>query len=62
MSDNETARQYFSNVVRNRSLFNPLGNAQYRNFLISTDNFAIFLKEKNISEYMDFYKKVYLGK
>jgi tetratricopeptide (TPR) repeat protein len=61
MSDNETARQYFSNVVRNRSLFNALGNAQYRNFLISTDNFAIFLKEKNISEYMDFYKKVYLG-
>lgn len=62
MSDKETARQYFSNVVRTRSLFAPLGDAQYRNFLISNTNFDIFLKEKNITQYMDFYKQVYLGK
>lgn len=61
MSDKETARQYFSNVVRTRSLFAPLGNAEYRNFLISNSNFEIFLKEKNIKAYMDFYKSAYLG-
>ncbi len=59
--DRETAQQYFSNVVRNRDLFEPLGEAQYRNFLISNGNFATFLQEKNIIDYMDFYKKVYLG-
>ncbi len=26
MNDKETARQYFSNMVRNRSLFTPLAN------------------------------------
>ena len=59
--DKETARQYFSNVVRKRELFDPLGTAEYRNFLISNENFNTFLQEKNIIEYMDFYKKVYLG-
>ncbi|WP_346862427.1 tetratricopeptide repeat protein [uncultured Draconibacterium sp.] len=60
MPDKETARNYFSNVVRTRTLFAPLNNAQYRNFLITTTNFDIFLQEKNITEYMDFYKAVYL--
>lgn len=61
IADKETARQYFSNVVRKRDLFDPLGTAQYRNFLISNENFDTFLQQKNIVEYMDFYKKVYLG-
>ncbi len=60
MNDKETAQKYFSNVVRSRNLFTPLGNAQYRNFMISNANFEIFLKEKNITEYMNFYKKIYL--
>ncbi|QIA06662.1 type IX secretion system periplasmic lipoprotein PorW/SprE [Draconibacterium halophilum] len=62
MEDQATARLYFSVVVRNRDLFDPLGTAQYRNFLISDENFEIFLREKNITDYMDFYKKVYLEK
>ena len=61
MTDQETASQYFSSMVRTRSLFAPLGSGQYRNFLISNTNFEIFLQEKNITDYMDFYKKVYLG-
>jgi len=61
ISDKETAQLYFSNVVRDRSLFNTLGNAEYRNFLISNVNFDIFLQEKNITSYMDFYKQIYLG-
>ncbi len=62
MPDKDTAQRYFDIVKQTRSLYAPLGNSQYRNFLISNTNFAIFLKEKNIIEYMDFYKKVYLGK
>jgi len=59
--DKETAQKYFSNVVRTRSLFTSLGNVEYRNFLISNTNFDIFLQEKNITAYMDFYKQIYLG-
>lgn len=60
LEDRDTALKYFRNVVQNRALFAPLGGAQYRNFLISNTNFEVFLQEKNISKYMDFYKSVYL--
>ncbi len=59
--DKGTAQQYFGAVKINRDLFDPLGTAEYRNFLISNENFNTFLQEKNIIDYMDFYKKVYLA-
>jgi hypothetical protein len=58
--DSESATRYFRMVVQNRDIYAPLGNTEYRNFLITTDNFAVFLKEKNISDYIDFYKQIYL--
>lgn len=61
LTDKETATPYFSKVVNNRSLYAPLRQGEYRNFLISKPNFEIFLKQKNIAEYMDFYKRTYLG-
>ncbi|SHF57543.1 Tetratricopeptide repeat-containing protein [Mariniphaga anaerophila] len=61
LSDKEAATRYSRTVVQNRDLYTPLGSANYRNFLISTENFEIFLKEKNINDYMDFYKLVYLA-
>jgi len=60
LPEKETATRYYRMFVQNRDLFSPLGNAAYRNFLITEENFDIFLKEKNITEYMDFYKLHYL--
>ncbi len=62
LPDKETAMPYFRKVVNNRALYVPLRKAIYRNFLISQGNFEVFLKEKNITRYMDFYKQIYLGK
>ncbi|SHJ45698.1 Tetratricopeptide repeat-containing protein [Tangfeifania diversioriginum] len=59
--DKETATRYFRTVVQNRDLFTPLGQGSYRNFLITEENFGIFMEEKNITDYMDFYKQIYLG-
>ncbi len=61
LPDKEAATPYFSKVVNSRSLYAPLRQGEYRNFLISKPNFEIFLKQKNIVEYMDFYKRAYLG-
>jgi len=61
LADRETAARYSRMVVQNRALYEPLGNASYRNFLISTGNFDVFLEEKNITDYMDFYKQIYLN-
>ncbi len=57
----ETATRYFKTVVQNRDLFAPLGEGSYRNFLITEENFEVFLKKKNITDYMNFYKRIYLG-
>ena len=61
LPDYETAQPYFNKVVNNRDLYVPLRNGNYRNFLITKANFDVFLKEKNIIDYMDFYKRFYLG-
>jgi tetratricopeptide (TPR) repeat protein len=60
LSDLTQAKNYLTKVVNHREIYAPLGNASYRNFIITADNFDIFLKRKNITEYLDFYKKVYL--
>lgn len=61
LKDRATAQPYFSKVVNNRDLYVPLRDTNYRNFLITKENFDVFLKEKNILDYMNFYKRVYLG-
>jgi hypothetical protein len=61
LPDVKTARDYFTKTVNNRDLYVPLRGGNYRNFLVTEANFVIFLKEKNIVEYMDFYKRFYLG-
>jgi hypothetical protein len=60
LPDRETAALYFTKVVNNRDLYVPLRNGNYRNFLITESNYDTFLKEKNILDYMDFYKRFYL--
>jgi hypothetical protein len=59
--DKETASLYFTKVVNNRELYIPLRQGNYRNFLITEANFEVFLKEKNILDYTNFYKRFYLG-
>jgi tetratricopeptide (TPR) repeat protein len=61
LPDKNTAQTYFIKIVNNRTLFIPLRDAEYRNFLITNKNLDIFLQKKNITEYMDFYKRFYLG-
>ena len=61
-SNAENALAYFRTLVRNRKIFEPIGDNEYRNFIISAKNYTLFKKDKNIKEYMDFYKLVYLKK
>ncbi|MCL1821448.1 MAG: tetratricopeptide repeat protein [Prolixibacteraceae bacterium] len=60
-ADKEVAREYLSRLVRDRALFAPLENVDYRNFIITPTNLEIFMTRKNVLEYMDFYRKIYLG-
>lgn len=62
LPDKETAVEYLRTIVQNRSIFTPLENADYRNFITTPENLAIFIREKNITEYMDFYRQFYLNR
>ncbi|MBN2636149.1 MAG: tetratricopeptide repeat protein [Prolixibacteraceae bacterium] len=61
LPDREAAQPYFTKVVNNRDLYTPLRDGNYRNFLVTKVNYEIFLKEKNINDYMDFYRRFYLN-
>ncbi len=60
LQDKESAMDYFRQFVRERSLFEPLGEAEYRNFLITEENFDIFMAEKDLAEYLEFFRRFYL--
>ena len=62
LPDKETAVEYLRTIVQNRTIFTPLENADYRNFITTPENLAIFIREKNITEYMDFYRQFYLNR
>jgi tetratricopeptide (TPR) repeat protein len=61
LKDKNVALQYFRQIINDRTVYTPLGNTAYRNFLITTGNFNVFLKDKNITSYMDFYRQFYLN-
>ncbi|MGQ8337238.1 type IX secretion system periplasmic lipoprotein PorW/SprE [Sunxiuqinia sp. A32] len=56
----DAAMQYLRTIVRNEEIYSPLMELNYRNFVISEDNYAIFLENKDISNYIEFYKAYYL--
>lgn len=62
ITDSTDALQYLMAIIRNTSIYDPLANAEYRNFIISSENFDVFLRDKDINSYMDFYKEFYLNK
>lgn len=56
------AKQYLLNIITKRTLFKQLSGKTYRNFIISEMNLEQFIKKRNITEYMNFYKANYLKK
>jgi hypothetical protein len=58
--NSEKAVTYFNGIADNRYIFARLENTgDYYVFLISTDNYPILYKNKNIQQYMRFFEKNY---
>ncbi|MFV0506120.1 MAG: tetratricopeptide repeat protein [Bacteroidales bacterium] len=56
----DEALYYLRKMIREKSIRDILMSTTFRNFVISTENDTLFMKRKNITEYMDFYKEMYL--
>ena len=55
-----TGLAYLRSIVKDQSVYGPIQNANYRNFIITPENEVVFKKDKNILTYMEFYKQFYL--
>ncbi|HEY3370850.1 MAG TPA: hypothetical protein VGK10_08390, partial [Prolixibacteraceae bacterium] len=58
----QMALDYLREIAKDQQVYGPMQNANYRNFVITPENEAIFRQSKNILTYMDFYKQFYLAK
>jgi len=57
----DAAMEYLRGIVRDQQVYGPLGELEYRNFIISDSNFRLLDGNKNLSDYLTFYKTVYLS-
>lgn len=53
------ASDYLSAIVINEYVYADLKPETFKNFIISTENYATFFKEKNLEDYQKFFEKNY---
>lgn len=56
----DDAMNYFRKLIADETVYSQLENIEYRNFIISEENFKKFYVEKTLFPYMDFFKENYL--
>lgn len=62
LKDMKDALAYINDIITNVNAFQGLENADYRNFVISSANFDVFLRNQDVGYYLDFYTNKYFGK
>ncbi len=60
LSNAQSGLEYLRAIAKDPQVYGPIQNANYRNFIITPENEAIFRQSKNILTYMEFYKQFYL--
>ena len=55
------AMKYFRNLIKDESVYAQLANVEYRNFVITEENFNKFYISKTLFPYLDFFKENYLN-
>ena len=55
----KTAGDYSKQIQENEKIFGEYDPSEYRQFIISTPNFEVFLKDKDIQKYLGFFSTMY---
>ncbi len=58
----EYAMGYFNTISKDEYVFSSLTPIDYKNFVISTENYPVFYKNKDTKQYSKFFEKNYLKK
>ncbi|MGD9978300.1 MAG: hypothetical protein AB7S54_10245, partial [Bacteroidales bacterium] len=57
--DEKVATKYFTLISKNDRVFSILNKADYQIFAISIENFALFLNDKSVPDYLKFFRENY---
>ena len=57
--DSKKAMEYYKAIKEKEGLFNPLKKEEYSMFVISTQNFSIFMEDKSLADYLTFFNANY---
>lgn len=55
----QIAQKYIADMVTDEYVLSMFNNDEYKHFVISVENYKILLRDRNISEYQEFYYKYY---
>ncbi len=58
-NDKTAAMKYFSAIKDNKKVFDGYNKNDFKQFVISVENYPVFYKDKNISKYFEFFEKNY---
>lgn len=59
LKDSQQAMEYFDAVSHKEGLFNPLNPQDYSSFIISQENFTLFIEDKSLADYLKFFNSNY---
>lgn len=57
--DEKVATKYYNLISKSDNTFSILNKADYQTFIISIENFALFLNDKAVADYLKFFKANY---
>jgi hypothetical protein len=57
--DENIAAKYFNLISKNDRVFNLVRKEDYQTFVISIENFALFINDKSVADYLNFFKSNY---
>ena len=61
INDRGSGMNYLRSLVRNQQVYQPLMEVNYRNFVISPNNYTLLLSNKDLKDYLELYKAYYLN-
>ena len=57
--DSKQAMEYYLAITQKEGIFNPLKSDEYTTFIISAENFVLFMEDKSLADYLKFFKSTY---
>lgn len=58
--NSQAAMDFYNAISKNEYVTQPLGNSDYKQMIISIENYPVFYREKKYNGYLNFFRKHYL--